>query len=56
MVFGVDEEDDAGYFGEVVSPESSCLGVAAEIEGGELYVTYRKLFRGCNEISGRCEN
>ncbi len=27
MVFGVDEEDDAGYFGEVVAPEtSSCVG------------------------------
>lgn len=34
-VFGVDEEDDAADFGEVVFPEATSLLVAAEVEGGE---------------------
>lgn len=27
MVFGVDEEDDAGYFGEIVFPEATGCGI-----------------------------
>lgn len=38
VVLGVDEEDDAGYFGEVVAPEAAGLGVPAQVKGCEFYV------------------
>lgn len=40
VVFGVDEEDDTGDFGEVVPPEASGLCVTTEIEGRELHIAY----------------
>jgi hypothetical protein len=46
VVLCVDEEDDAADFGEVVAPEASGLGVTAEIEGCEFYVTDGEFFRG----------
>lgn len=40
VVLGVDEEDDAADFGEVVAPEAAGLRVAAQVEGREFHVAY----------------
>lgn len=52
MVLCIDEEDYAADFGEVVAPEAAGLGVAAEIEGGELYVADGEFFRGWGGLVG----
>jgi hypothetical protein len=38
VVLGVDEEDDAADFGEVVAPEAAGLRVAAQVERREFYI------------------
>lgn len=45
-VFGVDEEDHAADFGEVVLPQTTRLLVTAEIEGGEAAGANGELFGG----------
>lgn len=45
-VLGVDEEDDAVDFGEVVLPQAAGLLVAAEVVGGELDVADCEFLRG----------
>ena len=46
VVFGVDEEDDAADFGEVVFPEAARLLMAAQVEGGEAAVANGEFFGG----------
>ena len=53
-VFGVDEEDDAGHFGEVVLPQAAGLLVAAEVESGEAAAADGEFF-GCR-VQGGLEN
>ncbi len=45
MVLGVNEEDNARYFGEVVTPEASGLCVTTKVKGGEFYIANREFFR-----------
>ncbi|KAI6890095.1 Small COPII coat GTPase [Hortaea werneckii] len=45
-VLGIDQEHDAGDFGEVVLPQATGLLVSAEIEGGEAAGADGKLFGG----------
>lgn len=45
-VLRIDQEHDAGDFGEVVLPQPTRLLMAAEIEGGEFDVADGEFFRG----------
>ena len=47
VVFGIDEEDNAADFREVIAPKTAGLCVASEIEGCELYVADGELLGGC---------
>lgn len=46
IVSGIDEEDNARDFGEIISPNTASLEMASQIVGREVYVAYRKLLRG----------
>lgn len=48
-VLGVDQEDDAAHFGEVVFPQPARLLVAAEIEGRESAAADAEFFGGWME-------
>jgi hypothetical protein len=50
-VFGVDEEDDAADFGEVVLPQAAGLLVTAQVESGEAAAADGELF-GCRVQGG----
>jgi len=45
-VLCVDKEDNAGNLGEVVLPQTSCLLVTAQVEGGEADVADAQFLRG----------
>ena len=53
-VLGVDEEDNAADFGEVVLPQAAGLLVAAEVEGVEAHAADGELFGG--RVKGRLED
>lgn len=50
VVLGVDEEDDAVDFREVVLPETAGLLMAAQIECREANVADGELLGGCNDV------
>jgi len=53
-ILGIDKEDNAGNLGEVILPQTSCLLVTAQVEGGEADVADAQLLRG--RVEGRVQD